>query len=98
MSDLKHCEQGSVTCEMKKSSVLTKEDFRVLVTAGLLFMLGTAISIGGCALRVREERQKDNAKKAGEVFAQEQKDQSSVLQAPLIREKMSRRKQKILDK
>ena len=86
MSDLRLGEQSSTACAISKSSGLTKEDLKVLITAGLLLVPGTGISVGGCALRVREERQKYNEKKAKEVSAQEQKDISGVLQAPLMLE------------
>lgn len=85
MPVLKTCERMMETC--KNNNGLKKDDIAVLLTAGLLLLVGTGISIGGCALRVREEREKYNEKKENEMSVQEQKIPSSLkLQKMLERE------------
>ena len=79
--------EGTFMCEMKtlnqmptmssgfaSEEFLNIRDFKEAIAAGLLFLIGAGVSIGGCTLHVRDamEKRKDE-REAKKVSVQEQK-------------------------
>ena len=81
--------------DMTLGPISFSEEKKVLALTGLLFAIGTLISVGGCALQVRNARRQQNAEKVPALNQQIEAVDAKRFDSMAIKQLQSK---KILDK